>query len=125
MQITAKKTREMAKRLFMRSVILLALTIIGFAAMDIIVELERANDIHLVSRFPEIMLVLRALTMLTWIEISVQWIRLALAPKLDMQAFACMAYENNDVRACVAVYAINSVVMLSRILFVLVMAELV
>lgn len=125
MTLTAKKTRELVQRLFVRSLVLLVLTVFGFAAMDIIVQLERANDIQLVSRFPEIMMVLGALTMLTWIEVSVQWVRIALAPRIDLQTFAMVAYNQNNVYGCVAVYAINSLVMLSRIAFVLYMAKLV
>jgi len=124
MQNVSKKTKEMTKRLFLRSAVLLALTVIGFFAMHFMVEYARQNHGDFVSQFPEVMMVLGALTLLTWVEISVIWIRVTFQPKVDLQELACMAIMNNDTRAGIAVYAINTLTTLTRIVLVLLMSGL-
>lgn len=82
------RVKGMVKRLVFRSVVFALLTIIGFAATELLVYLgkERISDIN--SRFPELLMIIRAAAIMTWVEISLFWIRIGLQPQIDVQASA-------------------------------------
>lgn len=122
--IPTHKTRTMFARLFVRSAIMLILSFGAWFLMDLITEQARQSGNDFVTRFPEFLLILRALAIMAWIEVSVLWFRMAIQPKIDIQELALMAVKNNDTRAAVAVYAINIVLMSTRLVIALKLAEL-
>lgn len=88
------------QRNFRRSVVLLVLTVAGFTATESLTLLGRYGfDIN--ERFPELMLFMRGAMLLTWLEVSLIWIRMAVSPKLDYQALANKAAETSQGAAIV------------------------
>jgi hypothetical protein len=118
-------TKEMIKRLFVRSAVLLIMSFAGWFLMDLIVESARAHGNTFVTRFPEFLLILRALAILAWIDVSIMWIRLALQPLLDIQKLALMAIEQQDTKAAAVIYVTNQLMIALRIFIALKLAELV
>jgi hypothetical protein len=88
------KTKEMIARTFIRSAVLLILSGFGLIATQFLIDAAGKHGFELAQTFPELMLVMNALFQLTWIEVSIMWIRLALAPNVDVQASACAAMKD-------------------------------
>lgn len=106
----------MWRRLLVRTIIFAILTAGGFACLELLVMLgrDRISDIN--ERFPELMIFFRAATMLTWIEITVLWIRATLQPQVDVQAAAKKALESPTSAA--ALYATHQLTWLARVGFI-------
>lgn len=73
------------RRLLERSIFLWALTLAGFLLLDVLVEKSRVGDWGIVARYPEFMLLMKAASVLAFIEVSLVWIRIAIQPKVDVQ----------------------------------------
>ena len=121
--MSTQKTKDMTKRLFIRSVAFLIMTVAGLLFMNLMVEGARNYGFELPRQFPEVLMVMQALTMLTWIEVSLFWIRLALQPTTDVQVAANVACK--DPMAAAVVYLTHGLQWLARLVVVLVMAQLV
>lgn len=108
---------SMFRRLAVRTFILAALTAVAFMGMDLLVMMghDRITDIN--ERWPELIQVLRAAGILTWAEMSLMWIRMALAPKTDVQQAANVALQSPT--AAAVVYATHSLQWMVRMVFFL------
>lgn len=84
----------MVKRLFFRTAAFFILTVLAFLAIESIVRLGRGG-IAIGQMFPEMIYVLVSVGILTWIEISLMWIRIFLTPKIDIQRTAQAAEEQS------------------------------
>lgn len=83
-----KNTINMMQRALLRSVIMGALFIVAYLILNFLIESARSYGSDWPDRFPELLVILRAVAILTWFEKSIFWIRLAVEPKLDSQAIA-------------------------------------
>ena len=121
MRIFNEKHKAMFKRLFMRSVVLLLLTISGFAFMEVLIDYAQNFDLDIQTQFPEIMIIVRAVTILTWTEMCLLWIRMAVQPDIDVQKAAREA-ETNPM-ASAMVFGVHQVTWLVRIILFLQLCE--
>ena len=86
----------MIKRLAIRTIVFVILTITAFVAMQ---------PLTISTGWPEVMQCLKAAAILAWGEISIMWIRIAIAPRLDVQDSASLAAK--DAKASATVYAVH------------------
>lgn len=107
---------ELMKRMLARSVFLVLLTAIGFAALELLVASGGQDGIGIVERFPELLMMAKAAAVLTFAELIVFWARFATAHKLDVQDVGTLATASPTGAAIV--YAVNSAHWLARILIV-------
>lgn len=112
-----------------RSACLLGLTIAAAAVMEFLVQSARFGGTDLAARFPEMIQILRALSILTWFEQGLLWIRLAVSPKIDFQDLANRMIgtgADSSMATCwgvMTVYVVNHLVWLARILILLHLCE--
>lgn len=88
-----KKEISMWKRMWVRSAVLVVLTAISMGLMELLIWGGKSGWTDFNDRWPEVIVVLRAAFIMTWIEVSLLWIRTAIAPHVDMQAAARKAAE--------------------------------
>jgi hypothetical protein len=114
-------TYEMYKRTIIRSLFLMAFTAASFFTLEYLVQEGRyGNDIN--QRFPEFLIILRALAIYTWIEVSIFWIRITLESKTDVQKASNKA-EESPIGAAIA-YGIHTFKWLARMLIICKLADL-
>jgi hypothetical protein len=96
------KMGELIKRAFFRSAALALLLITASTILEFLIQMARYHGWDIPDRFPELLIIFRAVAILTWFEMSVFWIRLATSPKIDNQ---CLADEaSRDPMAAAVVY---------------------
>lgn len=84
---------SMTRRLVIRTVVLGFLTILGAMLLDVLVMVGREQYSDINDRFPELLVMLRAMTVMTWLEMALMWIRVAVSPRLDIQEAAKKALD--------------------------------
>ena len=89
----------MIQRLFLRTIIFFALTILAFSLM---------RPITMQTGFPEVIKCMTAAAVLAWAEISIMWLRIAMSPKIDEQAVACDVGSSLHPVAGALVYATHA-----------------
>jgi hypothetical protein len=97
-----KKEISMWRRLIIRSAMLILLTAIAALGMDALVVLGRSGFADFNQRWPEVINILRAGFIMTWAELSLLWLRTAIAPKVDVQAAMLKAAETSTGAAVVS-----------------------
>lgn len=116
-----QKTRDMTRRTLARSLMLLAFTVASFFALEYLVNQgQLGNNIN--QRFPEFLIILRALAIYTWIEVSMFWIRVTVESNTDVQA-AIKTAETSPLAASI-VYFVHALKWLARLLIVMKLADL-
>lgn len=118
---TTKATISMLERLALRSAILLMISSLGFIFMEALVYMGQEQILSIQMRFPEIMLVVRALTLITWVEVCLLWIRVLLQPSVDVQRAALIA-ETSPIGAAI-VYTVHQATWLVRVVVFLSLCE--
>lgn len=101
----------MFKRMFARSVALVMLTMVGCALLDFLVDSGATDRYALIRRFPEFIPLLMASITLTFIEMSVFWVRFSTQPvafDLHTALTRITADPWDKDRAIVALYAIST-----------------
>lgn len=121
MQIAFNKTFEMYKRTLVRSLVLLAFTAASFFALEYLVQHGQLGG-TLNHKFPEFLIVLRALALFTWIEVSMFWVRVTLESNTDVQKAACNAEK--EPMAAAILSAVHAIKWLARLLIVMHLADL-
>jgi cell shape-determining protein MreD len=116
-----RQSWELFQRMFARSVALALLTFIGFALVDHLVESGLTDRFALVRRFPEFIPMMLAAAKLTFIEMSVFWIRFATQPRVDVQA--CIEYAPTNSIAAAIINATNALVWAFRIVVLIYLAQ--
>jgi len=76
------------KRLLGRSLLLTILTVIGFAVTEYLVQMNFFKQLQIVDRFPELLIMFRTAAIMTFIELTVLWIRMVVQPGTDVQQAA-------------------------------------
>lgn len=89
----------MIHRLFLRTVIFFVLTVLAFTLM---------RPITIQTGYPDVIKCMTAAAVLAWAEISIMWLRIAMAPKIDEQAVACDIHRADHPVAGALVYATNA-----------------
>src|SRR5690348_11396813 len=103
--MSIEKTKQMIERAFIRSAVLLILTGGGLIASQWLVTAARQYGFELPKQFPELLLIMSALFELTWIEVSLMWVRLTIAPNVDVQVAANAALK--DPKGAAVVYFVH------------------
>lgn len=94
------------KRLAARTAIFAVLTLAAFGLME---------RLTVLTGWPEVMQGMRAAAILAWAEISIMWLRIAMAPTLDVQAAARAALAGHDPRSAAWVYAVHQATWAARL----------
>lgn len=102
-----------------RSACLLGLTIAAATAMEFMVQSARFGVTDLAARFPEMIAILRALSIMTWYEQGLLWIRLAVSPKIDLNELCNKltgdgAHSNTN--GIIVVYVTNHLIWFVRLI---------
>jgi hypothetical protein len=108
-----KSSWDLMKRMAFRSIFLLALSAIGFWALEQMVQSGINDRYSLVQKFPEFLALMKAAACFTFIEMSLFWIRMATQPKNDVQEAVCEALK--EPMAAAVVHFTNSLVWAIRI----------
>ena len=119
------KSLNMTKRVMGRSVFFLLMTIAGFSCLEVLVFLARERGWDIVSRFPELNMILGGVTKLAWLEMSVLWIRLMAQPNVDVQSAANDAVETPSPVASAITFGIHTFAWAFRLLLLMKLCELV
>jgi hypothetical protein len=82
---------NLVQRALLRSLVLGLLLLTAGAALELLVWLSRSQGYDIAARYPELLVVFRAVAILVWFEMSVFWIRMATQPKVDGQEPATVA----------------------------------
>jgi hypothetical protein len=82
----ATKFGSMFKRTAVRSFWLIGMTLMAGLCLELLVQAGRFGGSDIVGKFPELLIIFRAVSIMTWFEVSLLWIRLAVSPKIDFQA---------------------------------------
>lgn len=88
---------QMTKRLALRTLAFFAITVVSFTLM---------RPLTIESGHADVLKCMTAAAVLAWAEITIMWVRIALAPRLDEQKAAELALEERDTRAAAAIYAV-------------------
>lgn len=92
-------TITMMKRLAARTAIFFALTVLAFWLM-------RPLTVH--TGLPDVMKGMTAAAVLAWAEITLMWIRIAMAPKVDEQLAAQEVHELASPVALALLYGVHA-----------------
>lgn len=107
------------KKMVIRTMILVILTIAGLWMADALVDSGMTNRFALVRRFPEFIPMMMAAAKFTFIEMSLEWIRYATRPKLSKREKAAEDFltASNDSKAASpnVMYVTNAVVWAIRV----------
>lgn len=116
-----KKQLKAMERLFMRSLVLICMTLMGFVVLELLVWLGRSGYSDINQRFPELLIFMRAATIMTWAEMTLLWIRTTVSPNVDMQAGAIQAASQPMSGAIV--YLTNTLLLTVRLVLFLKLCE--
>lgn len=108
-----QSTWQEIRYMFLRSIFLGFLTIAGFALLDYLVESGAADRFALVHRFPEFILMMSAAAKLTFIKMSLYWIRLG--TQVRNVKVDAIAEANRTPMSAAIVYVTNTVGALAHI----------
>lgn len=116
-EVVSKKEVSVMQRLLARTVFLATLSALGFWALDLLELVGREHLANINQQVPELMLIIRAASVLVWVELCLLWTRVLVSPQLDVQLAAKLAMRTPSGAA--AVYMSHNVVWLARILLFL------
>lgn len=112
-------------RVMGRSMFFLFMTVLGFSGLELLVYLGRTQGYDFMTRFPELTMILRAVTILAWLEMSVMWIRLMAQPNVNVQTAACDAVECPATpMASAVIYGIHTFAWAFRLLLLMKLCEM-
>jgi hypothetical protein len=94
------------KRMALRSVVLFLFTLVGFWVADSLVESARFGTLPIVRRFPDFIAMMTAAAKLTFILMSLFWVRFSTQPKHDVQE--TMSAATKEPMAAAIVHATNT-----------------
>jgi hypothetical protein len=119
---------SMLRRVGLRTLVLLVLTFLAFGIQEALVHYGPDETMGFHHRFPEVMMILRALGILAWAETAVVWLRLAIQPFVDVQKsleFLSWAKREDsyDQKACVMLYAVHQLTWLARLVIFLMLCD--
>jgi hypothetical protein len=117
---------DLFQRMFARSVALALLTSFGFALVDHLVDSGMSDRFALVHRFPEFIPMMLASAKLTFIEMSVFWIRFATQPStVDTRHGLndALGEARFHPGAAVALHAVNTVQWAFRVVVLIYLAQ--
>lgn len=109
-----EKTKAANKRLFFRVLMFAGLTVISFVALEYLVANSKSAQLDgLVLKYPEILGMLRAATILTFLELLILVGRIISQPKVDVQKSVSVAEK--EPMASAVLYVTHSVNWMVRV----------
>lgn len=118
------KLLTMIHRVMGRSVFFMFMTLLGFSGLELLVYLGQSQGWTIVNRFSELTMILRGVTILAWLEMSVMWIRLMAQPNVNVQEAANDALVTPSAMASAVTYGIHTVAWGFRLLLLMKLCEL-
>lgn len=112
------KIEHPLKRVAVRFMLLMALSILSFVLLDLAIEYDKGG---FVARFPEVMQMLHASAAIGFIEGIVLMVRVILQPMVDIQR-AIVEAEKTPMSAAV-VYTVNQLFLFGRIVLLLLICD--
>ena len=112
------KIEHPLKRVAVRFMLLMALSILSFVLLDLAIEYNKGG---FVARFPEVMQMLHASAAIGFIEGIVLMVRVILQPMVDIQR-AIVEAEKTPMSAAV-VYGVNQLFLFGRIVLLLLICD--
>lgn len=112
------KIEHPLKRVAVRFMLLMALSILSFVLLDLAIEYDKGG---FVARFPEVMQMLHASAAIGFIEGIVLMVRVILQPMVDIQR-AIVEAEKTPMSAAV-VYSVNQLFLFGRIVLLLLICD--
>ena len=112
------KIEHPLKRVAVRFMLLMALSILSFVLLDLAIEYNKGG---FVARFPEVMQMLHASAAIGFIEGIVLMVRVILQPMVDIQR-AIVVAEKTPMSAAV-VYSVNQLFLFGRIVLLLLICD--
>lgn len=112
------KIEHPLKRVAVRFMLLMALSILSFVLLDLAIEYNKGG---FVARFPEVMQMLHASAAIGFIEGIVLMVRVILQPMVDIQR-AIVEAEKTPMSAAV-VYSVNQLFLFGRIVLLLLICD--
>lgn len=112
------KIEHPLKRVAVRFMLLMALSILSFVLLDLAIEYDKGG---FVARFPEVMQMLHASAAIGFIEGIVLMVRVILQPMVDIQR-AIVVAEKTPMSAAV-VYSVNQLFLFGRIVLLLLICD--
>ena len=112
------KIEHPLKRVAVRFMLLMALSILSFVLLDLAIEYDKGG---FVARFPEVMQMLHASAAIGFIEGIVLMVRVILQPMVDIQR-AIVEAEKTSMSAAV-VYSVNQLFLFGRIVLLLLICD--
>lgn len=86
-----KSIRRPFTRVAARVLILLAISLFGLLSMEVLIDLNQKYGFDFISRFPETMIILKAVTVITIIEALLLLVRVIIQPLVDVQSAVTIA----------------------------------
>lgn len=120
-EIVDDKDIPIVRRLMFRTLLMALLSLLGFAFLAALAYVGREKISNINQQVPELMIIVRAASIMVWVELALLWTRIIVAPQLDVQAAAKAALAN--AQASALVYAVSSLVWLARIIIFLRLCE--
>lgn len=101
------------RRAFLRSAAMAALLIMASGLLELFIQLARFGGSDIAERFPEILIIFRAVAIMAWLEMSAFWLRMATQPKVDLQFLVHKA--DGTAMGAAVVYTVNALMWVFRI----------
>jgi hypothetical protein len=123
--MTFDKTKLMYHRIFLRILFSVILTICAFGSLELLVYLGHSGISDINVRYPELMSMIRAISIYNWAETTAFVIRLNVESKTDTQRSVKLAEASGNGVANAILYAVHAFKWAFRITAVLYLAHLV
>lgn len=116
-KVVDKEQKSMFKRLYWRTFGLLVLSALAWLGLEALTLFSRDGTTDIAQRFPEMMLIIRAGAIVTWVELTLLWVRTFLQPNIDVQEAAKVAMQ--DPQGAAWVYVTEKLAWLARMVMFL------
>ena len=116
-----KSIRRPFTRVAARVLILIAISLFGLFAMEVLIDLNQKYGFDFISRFPETMIILKAVTVITIIEALFLLVRVIIHPLIDVLFLIVLAEPGSWPAAFV--FFTNKLDLLVRFIIVLKICE--
>lgn len=116
-----KSIRRPFTRVAARVLILIAISLFGLFAMEVLIDINQKYGFDFISRFPETMIILKAVTVITIIEALLLLVRVIIQPLIDVQKAIVIA--ETEPWPAAFVFFTNKLDLLVRFIIVLKICE--
>jgi hypothetical protein len=118
----AEHTSNANRRLLFRTLIFVLLTCAGFSLIEYLIQQSHDHGSNFLMKYPEFISLMKAVSIQTFIELSVLWIRVISEPRIDTQAAAEVALK--DPKSASLVYLTHKLSWAFRVASIMLMTNL-